>query len=335
MDTIQLQYFQVLGLKQSSPLLFVGLTTVFFALLYAFNMVSICQFMGIGVEYGVLTFYAFTLLSFVPCFPGHDSRMYFFQVMKLIIFPGNKISFPEIMVADALCSLSKIFKDLGITMVILYSGVYGGTEILTYHNQAMILVALLASIPFAIRIRQCNVQLTGASDMQAKIPITLNIIKYFTSFPPIWLAALSSMGYFHPYLSTVTVIMATINSTYSYAWDIIMDWGLFTFYSSPTSTTPSMKIRIFPPTSTFSFPIHLIISCLNLLLRFSWAASRLPLFAALPPSQLVLLLEVAEIFRRSVWFIFRIEWEMVNTELKKQAQLNNAEHCEVALIEKT
>lgn len=35
-------------------------------------------------------------------------------------------------------------------------------------------------------------------------------------------------------------------------------------------------------------------------------------------AHLVFLLEAAEIFRRSVWFIFRIEWEMVNTELKKQ-----------------
>lgn len=74
---------------------------------------------------------------------------------------------------------------------------------------------------------------------------------------------------------------------------------------------------------------------MNLILRFSWAASRLPQFATLPPAYLVLLLEVAEIFRRSVWFIFRIEWEMVNTELKKQVQVNKVEKCEVALIEKT
>jgi hypothetical protein len=48
-------------------------------------------------------------------------------------------------------------------------------------------------------------------------------------------------------------------------------------------------------------------------------ANRLTMFAHLSPAHLVLLIEMAEICRRSVWFVFRIEWEMVNTELKKQA----------------
>lgn len=78
---------------------------------------------------------------------------------------------------------------------------------------------------------------------------------------------------------------------------------------------------------------------MNLCLRFSWAANRLPLFAGLPPAQLVLLLEVAEIFRRSLWFIFRIEWEMVNSELKKHKQTqdlssNYKEEIEMLLADK-
>ena len=80
------------------------------------------------------------------------------------------------------------------------------------------------SIFIRLRIRQCNVQLTCAIDLRTKLPITLNIIKYFTSFPPIWLAALGSLGYVHPLLAPLTVVMATINSVYSYMWDIIMDW---------------------------------------------------------------------------------------------------------------
>lgn len=152
MDILQLAYHQVLGVnKQSggSPLLFVVMTATFFSIVYGFNMIIVCQFMGIDVEYGVLTFYSLLLLSFAPFFPGHDSRMYFFRILKQIMFPGARVTFPEILVADALCSLSKIFKDLGITMVVFYSGVYGDGPIVIYHNQAMILVALLASLPYA------------------------------------------------------------------------------------------------------------------------------------------------------------------------------------------
>ena len=151
MDTIHLTYHQVLGMRQSSgsPLLFVLLTALFLSILFGFHMTTVCQFMGFNVEYGVLTFYGFVLLSLAPFFPGHESRMYFFRVLKQIVCPGHKISFPEIMIADALCSLSKVFKDIGITAVVLCSRIYGSHSIVDYHNQAMVLVAILSSIPFA------------------------------------------------------------------------------------------------------------------------------------------------------------------------------------------
>ena len=33
-----------------------------------------------------------------------------------------------------------------------------------FHDFGMMLVAILASLPFALRVRQCSVQLMGASD---------------------------------------------------------------------------------------------------------------------------------------------------------------------------
>lgn len=108
--------------------------------------------------------------------------------------------------------------------------------------------------------------------------------------------------------------------------------GLLTFYSTQTATAgaSSIKVPIYPPLSTFSFPVHVIIASINLFLRFSWAASRLPVFARLPPAHLILLIEVAEIVRRSMWFIFRIEWEMVKTETP-----NRESEESTMLIEKT
>jgi hypothetical protein len=61
------------------------------------------------------------------------------------------------------------------------------------------------------------VQLDGATDNWLKVPITLNLIKYATAFPPIWLAAAASLGHFHPDLPAITAVMATINSLYSYS----------------------------------------------------------------------------------------------------------------------
>jgi hypothetical protein len=95
-----------------------------------------------------------------------------------------------------------------------------------------------------------------------------------------------------------------------------MDWGLLTLYSTPLPSTlsPPSPVSHFRPRTIFSFPLHLLVSCLNLLLRFSWAANRIEGLSSLPPSQLVLIVELAEVFRRAVWNIFRIEWEINQQE---------------------
>lgn len=101
-----------------------------------------------------------------------------------------------------------------------------------------------------------------------------------------------------------------------------MDWGLLSLYSvSPPSSTPSSP-GSYRPRTIFSFPLHLLVSSLNLVLRFSWAANRVQGLSSLPPSQLVLIIELGEVFRRAVWNIFRIEWEINQQE--KNSYLKNA-----------
>ena len=58
------------------------------------------------------------------------------------------VPFVEILLADALCSLSKVFKDAGTTIIVIYAFLTG-TNITDYHYSGMVLVALLASLPFA------------------------------------------------------------------------------------------------------------------------------------------------------------------------------------------
>ncbi len=82
-----------------------------------------------------------------------------------------------------------------------------------------------------------------------------------------------------------------------------MDWGLVTF-------TRERKVyarqRMF-----FPWPIYVFISIINLLLRFSWSINRLPGMQNVHSSVIVLILELGEIFRRAMWNIFRIEWEII------------------------
>lgn len=83
-----------------------------------------------------------------------------------------------------------------------------------------------------------------------------------------------------------------------------MDWGLITL------TRQGLTI---PSRSSSSCPvaIYLLMTVMNFLLRFSWTINRWPGMALLHSSVIVLWIELLEVFRRSVWNILRIEWEVI------------------------
>lgn len=82
-----------------------------------------------------------------------------------------------------------------------------------------------------------------------------------------------------------------------------MDWGLITF------TRDGKVLR----RQRMYFPIvfYFLAVVINFMLRFSWTIHRLPGMNMLHSSIIVLVIELGEIIRRSIWNLFRIEWEMI------------------------
>jgi hypothetical protein len=226
LEKMGISYHGVLSIK-ASPLTFSLVMAVILAIAYAVTITLFSNVLGLTVEASVTIFYVLLILSqtLLPAtLPGQETKASFYRLLRIVFFPGSTISFSEVLLADALCSLSKVFKDYGVTIIAIYANI-SGASVVDLHEEGMLLCALLASLPFWLRVRQCWVQLEGCKDSVAKIPITLNIIKYISAFPPIWLAAAASLGYFHPALPTFTAAMATINSVYSY---LVSD--LYPFY---------------------------------------------------------------------------------------------------------
>ena len=164
-------------------------------------------------------------------------------------------------------------------------------------------VALLASLPFYLRVRQCWVQLDSCSDLIAKIPVSLNILKYMSAFPPIWITAAASLGYTHPHLPALLATLATINSVYSFCWDVVQDWGLIQLKRDLRLYTRS---RLHLPVFVYALAV-----VANLFLRFSWSITRIPYFRGFHSSVIVLIIEVGEVCRRSMWNVLRVEWEII------------------------
>ena len=61
------------------------------------------------------------------------------------------------------------------------------------------------------------------------------------------------------------------------------------------------------------FPVaaYVFACAINLVIRFAWAANRVPSLAAIHASHLVLMVELAEVARRAMWNLFRVEWEII------------------------
>ena len=88
------------------------------------------------------------------------------------------------------------------------------------------------------------------------------------------------MGYYHSSLPTIIALAATVNSLYSFLWDVVMDWGLV---SVSRDCRLSARQRLLLP-----WPSYLLAVILNLTLRFSWAMNRLPWFKELDMTVVIL-----------------------------------------------
>ena len=302
-EKLRFQYHHVLSTKPQSVALPIY-SAIMLGFIYGVIIISFVVIFSFSLEMSLLSYYLLMLMiMMIPNLPGQDVRSSLFRLLYQVFFPHTSVSFAEVVLADVLTSLSKVFKDIGFTIMMIYAKITD-TNIIDHHESGMILIALLASLPFWLRIRQCSVQLWHAPDLSARIPISLNTLKYVSGFPPIWIAAAASLGYFHPRLPLLTAVFATINSLFSYSWDLLMDWGMISFFRGKNAIhrTPRRLIHI---------GFLIIAAMVNLLLRFSWTANYFPLFASLHPASLIFFVEIAEVFRRWFWIIFRVEWEIL------------------------
>ena len=112
-------------------------------------MTTLSTAFNLDVEMGITFFYAtLVLLSIIPfSIPGADSRLPFYRLLKTVFFPGNVITFPEVLLADALTSLARSFKDISVTLLVLYC-YFTNENIIHYHNFGIFSIALLSSLPY-------------------------------------------------------------------------------------------------------------------------------------------------------------------------------------------
>ncbi len=237
------------------------------------------------------------------------------HVMSRVLFPkSSRVSFVEVVVADILTSLSRILADGALAMMLVFCMWMGWNPPGEYCRG--VLMALTACIPFVLRIRQCLVLQKNSPMHYSKIH-TLNMIKYLSSVPVAWLS-FTSQDPILPNLLTCTqrrflsLSCIIFNTIFCILWDVLMDWGLMQKGAS--------GLRHEPLLMPYRWMYYLAMF-LNAAGRSTWSVRWLHIFHSsfTSPVDSVLMLELAEVTRRALWTVFRIEWEYVRPKMESLA----------------
>lgn len=235
--------------------------------------------------------------------------------------PPRPIPFVDVFFADAMCSLSKVFFDWG--MLWHLASHYPDPVPVSVHS--ILIPSAFAALPYLIRARQCIVMyyVGKFSDDPKRYQHTLNAIKYSTSLFPICLSAYQKTvsDQTAKELETYLVILFIINSLYSYAWDVLMDWGMM---QNPTaaltqSCAPKMSNKPNPgciglflrSRLRFGGFLSLLILLADGVFRFGWLLRFYEATFFKTVDEYILFTELLEVFRRAIWNLLRVEWENI------------------------
>jgi hypothetical protein len=201
--------------------------------------------------------------------------------------------------------------------------------------------------PHRLRIRQCSVQVRHQPTKKQRVQAALNILKYCSSLPGLWLPLLLSPYYPTRVIQRVLLWALLANSLYSFGWDVVMDWGLGHCGSSSGrrryhplhhhhhhhAVAAPTRYPGLRPTLLFgaAWPYYAAIT-LDLGLRLLWALKYLEVDHRLSYDRFMLLIEALEVFRRGVWSVFRIEWECLSQRAANKAAGHSRSDDEAALL---
>lgn len=111
------------------------------------------------------------------------------------------------------------------------------------------------------------------------------------------------------FLQILWLYTVTLNTLYSFLWDVIMDWGL--------AATPQARYPLLRDELRYGNAVYYYLAIImDFALRLCWSlklSSHLQRHAT--GQTFVFIFEVLEVFRRFVWNFFRVEWECVKEKV--------------------
>lgn len=293
----------------------------------------------------------FPLLLFFYCatkifFPWNQRRKYFLMIVSYTLSaPMYEVSFRDGFIGDIFTSMVRPMQDVAFTSFYLMSGlqgwwIYRGNtseeSILAPVEKSWLLHTIILPActvsPLWWRFCQC---LRQCFDEKKRWPYLGNAAKYFIG------AQVAMFGVFDPEStgSFFWIIAFVVATLYQLWWDTFMDWELLEW-------TPSLKpVTLVEKICGGSFQLrkrrlykgkglYLFIFTVNSILRFGWTMLVMPTrylsstgvlldtFSADFPTMIAPVLACAEVVRRSLWGLIRVELEVIKIKRKENITMH-------------
>uniref|UniRef100_A0A7S3EQK1 EXS domain-containing protein n=1 Tax=Rhodosorus marinus TaxID=101924 RepID=A0A7S3EQK1_9RHOD len=241
--------------------------------------------------------------------------------------PFTEVSFFSIFIGDWLTSLGRPGVDMAYAVCYFTSGVFlseesGEVLATTFANPChdsevskYIIYPIICGLPLWLRFLQC---LKRTYESGERYPNLLNAVKYSLAMIVVFLGA------FHGFdrtsrshlFAAVWILLFAVSGFFSFIWDVLIDWGL----GRPECGFLSDKL-LYGRREYYYLAI-----VTDFFLRFSWLLTLVGAGNAkylglsfLPEGNAVVLLqtviEIAEVFRRTMWGFFRLENEHLRNTL--------------------
>ncbi|CAK7266965.1 protein-ER retention protein [Sporothrix epigloea] len=279
-----------------------------------------------------------------------DGRRRFAATLRRVAVGGlaeaQHGKFGDILLADVLTSYSKVLGDLYVCICMFFfaSGRAGASSEPSATDRpdrncgGGVIVPLIMAMPFLARFRQClieYVRVRRSMRDRSYDPAMMgwggqhlaNAAKYATSFPVILFSALQrsakaaeDAGTTAAAVSTayyrLWVLAVTVNSLYSFYWDVAKDWDLTLFDGVQARNGPdhpwALRRRLLINRGQ---PLtYYVVSAFDLVLRCTWSLKLSPHLDHVADFESSLfLMELLEVLRRWVWIFFRVETEWIRS----------------------
>lgn len=228
------------GIKNNLKKVFINTVICWFIYILIGGQVNKFGLIGriLKLIYFVIPFYALGYTGYVVFYKNNSKGQYRAYTTLKRVIRGNinsaSMRTNDILLSDSLVSFSKVLNDFGLFLWINYCG---------DKPYSIILEFFILCIPIFIRVKQCWSEYSSTKN----ILHLFNLIKYLSSLGPLILNVCIKKtlyrvtGKSDDDQEQIDVIMrlnnlnnlwyfaSTINSGYSFIWDIKMDWSLQMF----------------------------------------------------------------------------------------------------------